>query len=32
MLALRRGEAVMYLSPEEQARIEAFAGRFRTVT
>jgi hypothetical protein len=32
VLALRRGEAVMYLSPEEQARIEAFAGRFRTVT
>lgn len=32
VLALRRGEAVMYLSPDEQARIEAFARRFRTVT
>lgn len=32
VLALRRGEAVMYLSPDEQARIEAFARRFHAVT
>lgn len=29
VLALRRGELVLYLSPEEQARIEAFRGRFK---
>lgn len=29
ILALRRGEIVLYLSPDEQARIEAFRGRFK---
>lgn len=32
ILALRRGEVVLYLSPDEQARIEAFSGRFRAIT
>lgn len=31
ILALRRGEVVMYLSSDEQARIEAFSQRFRIV-